>query len=159
MRQKSIKNRSSLGEGLFFFNSMVLSVRTFPAKTCYSKYTESDNSHSVQIPLVRRKFHPERLFPKTAALWNGFPGKCFSDHYSVNIYKSSVKCFLSYISLWYALFTSFLYVLTPTSFRDPLPWAVLGPCIVLTVIYKNSNRIYLLIITILVAISFGFSNY
>lgn len=52
--------------------------------------------HSFLIPLVRRKFHLENIFPRVAALWNRKSG-CFSDLYEFNLFKSSVNCYLFYI--------------------------------------------------------------
>lgn len=86
IRQTSIKNRSSLGEG--FFNSMVLSVRTFTAKTCYFKNTESDNSHSVQIPLVRTEVPLKKIISQNCCIVERIPGKMFFQITTVLIFAS-----------------------------------------------------------------------
>lgn len=53
---------------------------------------------------------------------------CFPDCYNRNFFKSWIKCYLYYISI---------YTPTLTSFSNALPWKALGPSISTKIVLKN----------------------
>lgn len=60
---------------------------------CYVHRVESPTF--LRIPFVRRTFNSDKLFLRTANLWNNLPRGCFPAHNNLKLFKSSVNCYVS----------------------------------------------------------------
>lgn len=56
---------------------LVLLIQTFTSKTGHTTYTRTNHPHFLCIPVVKRKLHLDRFFPRITTLWNWLPGGCF----------------------------------------------------------------------------------
>lgn len=71
--------------------SLVIQAQAFTAKTPYVMYTWTNQSRPLLIQLIRREF------TKTAASWNKLPRGYFLNHYTLNLFKSRVNLYISYL--------------------------------------------------------------
>lgn len=70
--------------------SLVSPVQTSKTRTRHVSYTASNHSHPLRIPLVRRNLHWSSLFIRTLR-------KYFSDQCNLDVFKSKVNRYRSYI--------------------------------------------------------------
>lgn len=54
--------------------------------TSSTTYVQLAAANHLGISLVRCIFHWNRFFPRTTVLWIRISSKCFSDHYSLNLF-------------------------------------------------------------------------
>lgn len=71
-------------------------IETFTTKIFHATITGSNNRHSVRNPLVRRKFHANRFFPRSAYFADQTPDRMLLQPMK-SLQVSRVKRYLSYI--------------------------------------------------------------
>lgn len=88
----------------FFLMSL---VQTFTAKTRLVTFTGLNYPHFLRIYLVKRAFHSQIFFPRTATLWNRLRRGCFPGYYNLNLFKCQ-SIFIRHILV---IFTSYFLFL------------------------------------------------
>lgn len=96
---------------------------------CLAMSTGLNHSHYFFIPLVRKMFHSESLFPRTAT----FGTESYMDASSNVTILTTNPRFEEVIYLPYP----FNLHITHSSFSNALPWVSPGPCIKWTTVLKK----------------------
>lgn len=72
--------------------------RPFTAMICHIMYINLTHPYSLHVLLVRSKFHSDCFFSGTVAMWNWLLRVYFHNCYNLNLFKSSINHYLSYLS-------------------------------------------------------------